>query len=106
MEGPLKDGGFPFSVSMVDFVKFQIKYITAGVSLSDGDITLLAYVFLYDNFVEKFMEDGHSKSKVSIGNYITRFKKEGLMVSTKKINPDLALTKDPSQFIYYFVINE
>lgn len=106
MAGPLTDGGFPLSVSLVEFVKFQFRYIASGINLGDGELTLLAYVYLYDDFMEKFMADGHSRSKVSVGNYVTRLKKEGLMISTKELNPDLVLTKDPSKFIYYFVLND
>ena len=98
----LFEKGFPINLSLLEFIKFQLKYIIP-VPLSEGELTLLAYVHLYDsNYAAKFITDGHSRSSKSVDNYVGKLRKEGILTHDKKLNPQIALTQDPTKFLYFF----
>lgn len=95
----------PFRGSLVDYVKFQVRH-TVPLVLSDTDLTLLAYIFLYkDRAQEMFLDDGHSKSDKSVENYISRFRKIGLIVGKLDLHPNLYLSTNPADHIYTFEIH-
>lgn len=75
----LTNAGFIINLTKLEYVKFQIKYrLTEQVS--NGLLTLMAYIFLYPkNFKKKFMADGHSSSSQSVDNYVSTIRKMGLL---------------------------
>jgi len=90
-----------FKGTLMEYLKFQIRHCIP-LSLSDGKITLLAYLHLYkEAAVEKFLTDGHSKSKQSVENYLSDFRKEGLM-NGNELNTAIHLTTDPTNYVYTF----
>lgn len=96
----------PFRGSLVDYVKFQVRH-TMFLHLNDTDITLIAYLFLYkDDAQAKFLDDGHSKSEKSVENYISRFRRIGLVTEKSILHPGLYLTTDASNHIYTFEVYE
>ena len=87
---------------MLEFIKFQLRHIIP-ITLSEGELTLGAYIFLFDRvFLEKYMEDGHSRSTKSVENYVSKLKKLGIITQERKLNPDIYITKDPTKFIHFF----
>lgn len=92
-----------FQGSELDFLKFQIRY-SVPLSLSEGEITLLAYLFLHrEKAKEKFLSSGHSKSAYSVDNYLSKFRKLGLLTGTT-LNPKLYLTTSADSHIYAFKV--
>ena len=98
----LIEKAFPIHLTPLEFLKFQLKYIIRTV-LSEGEITLLAYIYLYgDKYAERFISAGESRSRKSIENYVGKLKKIGILTKGCRLHPDLVLTTDPSSFIYIF----
>ena len=96
--------GFPINLSMLEFVKFQLRHIIP-VTLSEGEITLAAYIHLHDlSFMDKYMSDGHSRSTKSVENYVSKLKKLGILTQDRRLNPEICLTKDPTRYIHFFNI--
>lgn len=94
-----------------DYIKTQLictLWSTNYPHISDGKLTLLAYIYLYgDNAIQKFVQDGHSKSISSVNNYIVDLKKAGdwyppLLSSDGKLNPGITILPDPSISTFLF----
>ena len=89
----------PFRGSLVEYIKFQVRH-TVPLALNDTDLTLIAYIFLYKEDAQaKFLDDGHSKSEKSVENYISRFRKIGLVVDKISLHPNLYISTNPSDHI-------
>lgn len=77
------------SVNKIELIKFQIKWILhSNLELNDKDLTILAYVYLYKaKAIDCMLRDNISKSRKSLENYISKFRKltliEGLGDNTK-----------------------
>ena len=98
----LIERGFPIPISLLEFLKFQLKYIVP-LTLNDGQLTLLAYIKLHgEDCVNKYMADGHSRSTKSVDNYLCELRKLGILTKENKLHPGLALTEDPTRFIHFF----
>lgn len=98
---PVKPLHIAFSGTRLDFVKFQVRH-SVPAHLSDGEITLVAYIHLYgDEAATKFMEDGHSRSEKSVGNYMTMLRQKGV-VTGKKIVDGLYLSDTPHNHFFTF----
>ena len=94
-----------FTGSLVDYIKFQAQHCVP-FGLNDGELTLIAYIFLYnDQAIDKFIQDGHSKSHKSMENYMSTLRKKGLIIG-KGLTPELYLSKDPTDHYYTFKIEQ
>lgn len=96
-----------FRGTKLDFVRFQARH-SIPLQLSDGEIDLVAYLFLYqDDAVKKFLEDGHSKSEKSVKNYLSTLRGKGVVVGNHLVSglADL-LVEDPSNRFFTFEITE
>lgn len=84
-------------VNKIELIKFQIKWIVhPNFLLTDKDLTILAYVYLYGGkAIEKMLDDKISSSQKSLENYISRFRKltliEGLRENTS-LNPNIKIS--------------
>lgn len=107
IEAFIFEKGFPISLNLTEFLKFQLRYLIKGVKMSEGELTLLSYIFLYgESAVQKMLDDGYSKSKPSLTNYLGRLRKEGVLIEGNALHPSINLTTDPSEFIYYFILEQ
>lgn len=87
-----------FTGSKLDFLRFQARH-SAPFHLNDGELTLIAYLFLYkEQAVKKVFEDGHFKSVKSAGNYMTTLRGKGVVVGDRLVQglADL-LVEDPTE---------
>lgn len=92
-----------FRGSLLDYLRFQIRH-SIPLPLSEGEITLIAYLHLYkEKASEKYRQDGHSKSEKSVDNYISKFRKDGLVFGNL-LNPQLYLSSSPNDHIYNFEV--
>jgi len=97
-----------YTGTKLDFLTFQIRCaMPKGLHLNDGEVTLLAYLFLFKGSgPHQFVEDGHSKSIKSTDNYLSSLRRKGLVVGKTDINPELFLAEDPANYLFAFQIVE
>lgn len=93
-------------VGKVVLVEFQLKWMLHPKPITGKDLKVLAYVFLYKGkAIEKMLEDGVSKSKKSLENTISTYRKLGVIQGFQEktiLNPALnALTQDLSYTINF-----
>ena len=94
-----------FEGSLVDYIKFQVRYCVP-LDLSEGELTLVAYIFLYkDQATDKLLLDGRSKSHKSVENYMSSLRKKSLIIG-KGLNPELYLSKDSTNHVYTFKVDQ
>jgi hypothetical protein len=97
-----------FSGTKLDFVRFQAQH-SVPFHLSEGEITLIAYLFLYkESAVKKMLADGNSKSEKSVNNYLSSLRKKGVVIG-KGLAPGLYLSESPTEpvpHIFTFEITE
>lgn len=102
---PTKPLHVEFHGTKLDFVKFQARH-SIPVHLSDGEITLVAYIFLYGkDAVTKFIEDGHSRSEKSVSNYMTSLRHKGV-VAGRDLVDGLYLSETPYNHFFTFNVAE
>jgi len=68
-----------------EIVRYQLEHILKECGLNTTDLTVLSNIFLYKNHAPAMMVNkGFSKSRKSIENLITGYRKKGLVVGTRK----------------------
>lgn len=67
-------------VSKEELVRFQLQYTLEQYDIADTELTVLAYIYLYGrDAIQKLLDDTILKSKKSIENIITKYRKEGII---------------------------
>ena len=94
-----------YAGTKLDFVRFQARH-AIPVHLSEGEITLVAYLFLFkDLAVGKLLSDGHSKSEKSVLNYMSSLRKKGIVVG-KALTEGLYLSENPDKHYFTFELTD
>ena len=87
---------FPLKFEEVDFYIFQLSIILYRQTLNNSHLRILAYYHLYEEPIDKLLEDNCFSSRKSIENYVSELRKLGILVgkgrkSVTKLNPSIRL---------------
>lgn len=94
-----------FTGTKLDFIKFQVRH-SIPTHLSEGEIELIAYLFLYKELaVRKMLEDGCSKSEKSLNNYLSSLRKKGVVIG-KSLVSGLYLSETPDRHYFTFSLSD
>lgn len=94
-----------------DLVSFQLRWILHGiVKLNDTELLVLSYVFLHGrDAIEKMVSEKELSSRKTVENYISAFRKQGLILGTGKetrLNPDIKIELRDMSYILKFQIKD
>lgn len=83
----------PRVLSPVKFIKFQLDlFLPEHFGISDTQKLVITYFFLYNNPIEKLLEDGVFKGEKSAQNYVSALRKKKLLIGYKsdtRVSPQL-----------------
>ena len=86
-------------VTQVGLIEHQLAGILAKFDYNRKDRTLLAYIYLYGTEARaKMVEDKLSMSRGSIDNYISKYRKDKVVVGTgveTRLNPEIPIINEP-----------
>ena len=82
-----------------DFVEFQLKWLLKGVySTTKTELKLLSYIYFYGvDAIQKVIDKGLFRSSKSVENYISKFRKEGIVIGVgadTKLHPGLKIIEN------------
>lgn len=76
-----------------DLVRFQLNYILEDYNISEGELGLLTYVYLYGvNAIDYIVKSGILTSSKTAENYISKFRKKGIIQgrgSNTRLHPEI-----------------
>lgn len=75
----------PLKFDKVDFYKFQLRTYLPRVKLNDTEQAVVVYYYLHENPIQELLKDGVFKSHKSVENYVSRLRKQGLLVGKGKV---------------------
>ena len=88
-------------VTEVELIKFQLRYILQGFAVNETELTILSYIYLYGYDIDRIVKDGVLSSIKSVENYISKFRKNKIIIGLKeetRLNPSIKLFKESISF--------
>lgn len=99
------------NVTKEELVEFQLRYILKGVAeTTPTDEKILSHVYFYkDKAIDTIHERRILTSRKSIENYISKYRKLGVIVGKGKntrLNPSITLVEEDMSYVIKFKLKD